>query len=431
MKKTILFLAANPIDTDRLRLDKELREIKNGLQRSNKRDEFVLEQVWAARPIDIRRAILDHSPSIVHFSGHGAGIEGIAFEDDDGKAKLVDAETLSDFFKLFSNNINCVVLNACYSEIQAEVISRHINHVIGMKKEIGDITAIEYAVAFYDGLGAGKSIEFSHQLACNAIQWKNIPEHLTPSLNSRNTISLRFQDIEVRAVLQIIADLSGLNFIISDTIQGNMTLNLQSVPWTQALRIVLERNGLIMRQEGNVVDIRPYEEMIAFDQFKNELHIYEKNRKNNNIKEKNYFEFSVIDACSALNELGLLTKNWHKDEMGWFAVSNYLEIGEPQTPSSLANNLAFYVESDVCSHVKSMKIVLNINNPKMESLGIFKLTEATDFLFKKLSLNIPHGLLESLQNVSNTQFLADFGIVNIMIEKSKIDTIKVILVAGP
>jgi len=80
-----------------------------------------------------------------------------------------------------------VVLNACYSERQAEAIVKHIPHVIGMKKAIGDAAAIEFAVAFYDALGAGKSIEFAYKLACNAIQWAGIPEHLTPVLKLKNS----------------------------------------------------------------------------------------------------------------------------------------------------------------------------------------------------------------------------------------------------
>src|ERR1700752_4813024 len=111
MVKTILILAANPKDTSRLRLDQEVREIDSGLQRALKRDDFILKQVWAVRPSDFRRAMLDFKPNIVHFCGHGAGSNGIAFENDTGNATLVNADTLGTFFELFSNNVECVVLN--------------------------------------------------------------------------------------------------------------------------------------------------------------------------------------------------------------------------------------------------------------------------------------------------------------------------------
>jgi len=185
MTKTILILAANPKDTSRLRLDQEVREIDNGLQRARRRDEFILKQVWAVRRSDFRRAMLDSKPNIVHFCGHGLGEEGIAFEDENGQAKLISTEALSGFFELFADTVECVVLNACYSEVQAEAIAEHIPHVIGMNKAIGDTAAIEFAVAFYDALGAGESIEFAYKLAYNAIQWTGIPEHLTPILKSK------------------------------------------------------------------------------------------------------------------------------------------------------------------------------------------------------------------------------------------------------
>ncbi len=184
MERTILILAANPKDTSRLRLDQEVREIDNGLQRARRRDEFVLKQVLAARPVDVRRAMLDWKPNIVHFCGHGAGDDGIAFEDETGNTKLVNAQVLTGFFELFSDKVECVVLNACYSEMQAEAIALHIEHVIGMKKSVGDTAAIEFAVAFYDALGAGESVEFAYKLACNAIQWAGLPEHLTPILKT-------------------------------------------------------------------------------------------------------------------------------------------------------------------------------------------------------------------------------------------------------
>jgi hypothetical protein len=181
--KRILFLAANPKDTSPLRLDEEVREIENGLQRAKERKQFALVQKWAVRPRDIRRAMLDVEPHIVHFSGHGASSEGLVFEDQEtGYAKSIDIDALADLFSLFSDRVECVVLNACYSESQAQAISQHISYVVGMSKAVGDRAAIEFAVGFYDALGAGRSIEFAYKLGCNAIHLQGIPEHLTPIL---------------------------------------------------------------------------------------------------------------------------------------------------------------------------------------------------------------------------------------------------------
>lgn len=178
----ILILSANPRGTSKLRLDEEKREIKEGLRRSKYREQFTLETLEAVRSRDIHRAILDYEPNIIHFSGHGTGEEGLALEDEIGEVKLVDADTLAELFELFAMQVECVILNACYSEVQANAIVQHIPYVIGMTQAIGDKAAIEFAVGFYDALGAGKTVEFSQKLGCNAIRRAGIAEHLIPVL---------------------------------------------------------------------------------------------------------------------------------------------------------------------------------------------------------------------------------------------------------
>lgn len=183
--KRILILAANPKTTQPLRLDEEVREIDAGLQRAKKREQFDLKQQWAVRVRDVSRSLLDYKPQIVHFSGHGGGDSGLALENETGEVQFVNAEALSGLFELFANQIECIVLNACYSEVQAAAIVQHIPYVIGMDKAIGDKAAIAFAVSFYDALGAGESVEFAYRLGCNAIQLAGIEEHLTPKLKKK------------------------------------------------------------------------------------------------------------------------------------------------------------------------------------------------------------------------------------------------------
>ncbi|MBT8443436.1 MAG: type IV pilus secretin PilQ, partial [Gammaproteobacteria bacterium] len=76
-------------------------------------------------------------------------------------------------------------------------------------------------------------------------------------------LTLNFQDIETRAVLQLLADVSGRNIVVSDTVQGNVTLRLRGVPWDQALDIVLATKGLDMRENGSVIIVAPAEEIAA------------------------------------------------------------------------------------------------------------------------------------------------------------------------
>ncbi|MEL6654079.1 MAG: CHAT domain-containing protein [Bacteroidota bacterium] len=200
-KTKILFLAANPSQTGRLKLDQEIREIEEGLRRSNHRDSFELVQKWAIRPADLRRAMLDENPQIVHFSGHGVtqGLSGeakegtrslffeeekismqdydggIVIEDNDGSPKVLPAATLGKLFELFAGKVRCVLLNACYSESQAKELKPHIPYIIGMNDAVPDNAAIVFATGFYDALGAGKDIEQAFEHGKVAVEFEGIP----------------------------------------------------------------------------------------------------------------------------------------------------------------------------------------------------------------------------------------------------------------
>ena len=184
----ILILAANPQSTPRLRLDEELRDIEAGLRRSQQRDQFTLTQRLAVRPRDIQRAMLEETPQIVHFTGHGEGEAGLVFEDETGQAQRVSGEALAELFALFADPaefpdpVYCVVLNGCYSQVQAEAIAEHVPYVVGMTQTVGDRAAIEFAVGFYDALGAGRSVEFAFKLGCAAISLAGKSEQSTPIL---------------------------------------------------------------------------------------------------------------------------------------------------------------------------------------------------------------------------------------------------------
>jgi len=189
MTKTILILAANPKGTTPLRLDQEVRDISEGLRRSQHRDAFTLTQNLATRPRDVQRAMLDHQPQIVHFSGHGQGAQGLMFEDEAGFPQFVSGAALAALFKLFSQELECVVLNGCYSQVQAEAIAQHIPYVIGMTDEIDNKAALEFAVAFYDALAAGRTVEFAFNLGCAAIQMAGVSGESVPVLLRKTEVA--------------------------------------------------------------------------------------------------------------------------------------------------------------------------------------------------------------------------------------------------
>jgi hypothetical protein len=178
----ILFLAANPADTDRLRLDAEMRAIDLALQQALFRDRFDLRQHWAVQVTDLQHCLLRHQPDIVHFSGHGSVASEIILEDDSGNSRPVSVRALSTLFSILKDNIRCVVLNACYSEQQAQAIAQSIDCVIGMSKAIGDDAAIGFATAFYRALGFGRDVKTAFELGRVQIDLEGLDEQDTPKL---------------------------------------------------------------------------------------------------------------------------------------------------------------------------------------------------------------------------------------------------------
>lgn len=181
----ILILAANPRDTDRLRLDEEVREIQDALRQSINRDDFEVIQRWAVRVSEIQQVLLNYPAEIVHFSGHGDGENGLILVGDSGEAQLVRTEALANLFSLFKDTIKCVCLNACYSEIQAKAIHESIPIVIGMNQRIDDTSAIKFAKGFYCALGANRTIEDAFKLGRNVLDFENNPDISTPVMMAR------------------------------------------------------------------------------------------------------------------------------------------------------------------------------------------------------------------------------------------------------
>lgn len=184
----ILFLTADPTNASRLRLGEESREVQEKLQLAQLRERFELQQRMSVRPADISQALLDVQPQIVHFSGHGTTNGELCFENQIGETLPIQPEALAALFEQFANQVNCVVLNACYSELQAKAIAKHIEYVIGMNQAIGDKAAIDFAIGFYQALGAGRTIEEAYKLGCVQISLQASPEHLSPVLIKKGQV---------------------------------------------------------------------------------------------------------------------------------------------------------------------------------------------------------------------------------------------------
>ncbi len=183
----ILFLTANPSDSTRLRLDVEFRTIDEKLRQAEFRDKFELKHHPGVRVSDIHEYLLRYNPDIVHFSGHGNAASEIILESTSGKRQPVPVRALSNLFAALKDNIRCVVLNACYSEQQAQAIAQHIECVVGMSKSISDAAAINFATAFYQGLAYGRDVQTAFNLGCVQIDLDNLNEQDTPKLLSPNS----------------------------------------------------------------------------------------------------------------------------------------------------------------------------------------------------------------------------------------------------
>src|SRR5262249_39013200 len=132
--------AADPAGTDRCALDREARAIQVELERSGYRDCFEFETRWAVEPLDLLRELRRLKPTVVHFSGHGgrctAGSApargGLRFAGPDGQTQVVSDEAIAEAFRAAGSSVKLVILNACYTEAQAEALLAHVDCVVGM-----------------------------------------------------------------------------------------------------------------------------------------------------------------------------------------------------------------------------------------------------------------------------------------------------------
>jgi CHAT domain len=181
----ILFLAANPKNTQQLQLNKEYKRIDEELQKSRDRDKFDLQQRQEVSLTELPELLLRFSPQIVHFSGHGSEESALVFQNEDGNSQAAPSAALTKLFEIINRNkkiIQCVVLNACYAERQAEAIAKYVPCVIGMSNAITDVAAIIFAASFYRALGYGRSVNDAFDFGCTDIGLQNLSEEATPRL---------------------------------------------------------------------------------------------------------------------------------------------------------------------------------------------------------------------------------------------------------
>lgn len=168
----IFLLSADPKEGSPLNVDVESNQINEVYRLSNYREDFSIESTTATNYDNLLDVLMRNEASIIHFSGHGVGEEGLVLVDKKGEKNILKTQTLTqliDVLQSENQHIQCVFLNGCYTEIQAQAISSSVEYVIGMSDQVFDDDAVKFAKYFYKGLFEKKSIETSFKLGCISI----------------------------------------------------------------------------------------------------------------------------------------------------------------------------------------------------------------------------------------------------------------------
>lgn len=154
---TLLFLAANPPDSPRLRLDQEARRVDAALRQGHHGARFDLAQHWAVRSEDLLDTLLRHRPAVVHFAGHGDAQGQLYLEDAAGRSTPIAPAALARLL-VAPGSVRCVVLNACWTDALADALLAATACVVGMTSNVEDAAAIDFAGGLYRALADGESI---------------------------------------------------------------------------------------------------------------------------------------------------------------------------------------------------------------------------------------------------------------------------------
>lgn len=175
----ILFLAANPQGTHRLRIDQEIREIREEIERGKERENIEVKESWAVRARDVSRELINVQPQFVHFAGHGGGgDESFVAENEVGEPEILRVGGLARAFKAAGEDIRCVVVNACSTKQLAYGLKDALPRarVIGMRRPVGDEAAINFSIGFYQAVAGGRSIEQSYELGLAQMEMRSRDE---------------------------------------------------------------------------------------------------------------------------------------------------------------------------------------------------------------------------------------------------------------
>ena len=187
-RHVILFLAANPDGTDPRKLGEECAEIQRELKMTPYRDDFHFESRWAVSIDELMRHLMELDPTVIHVSGHGDCNGGLLLQDEHGHGQPVSGRALAMIMESAAHHVRVVVLNACYTSVQADVLRAKVDCVVGMSGVIGDVAARAFAVRFYGALGNRRSIGNAVAQGIAVLAAKQLPDEGLPRCATRDGI---------------------------------------------------------------------------------------------------------------------------------------------------------------------------------------------------------------------------------------------------
>lgn len=182
----IAFVAANPQILPPLRLAEEARSIEDKLRGTAAR--FRFQSTWGAGPDDLLDTLVDASPDILHFAGHGGTNGALLLQTADGGAHPVAPAALAKLIAARPWRPRLVVLNCCYSAILANALRPHVDAVVGMRGEVPDEAARQFAVQLYRALAQRDSLAAAFDTARAALMVHNLAADHLPQLTVRSDV---------------------------------------------------------------------------------------------------------------------------------------------------------------------------------------------------------------------------------------------------
>ena len=241
------------------------------------------------------------------------------------------------------------------------------------------------------GLWEHSAYQSDNQLVVEVRQQKVSQDKLTQGPGYRGErLSLNFQNIDVRSLLQVIADFTNFNIVTSDSVQGNLTLRLKDVPWDQALDIILQAKGLGMKRSGNVLQIAPKEEMAAKEKAELEAQAAIRNLEPLRTESFQLNYTKADDIKTQLTQSSGSGGGGGSDSRGSLLSSRGSVIAEPRT------NQLFI--SDIPSRLEQIREMLaKLDVPVRQVLIEARIVEATDTFGKSLGVKLGGGDLRGIR----------------------------------